>query len=203
MKTMNRLLLVFITTAGLLLGAPFGQVENAPPQASPYVEKPKKGIRINHVDRDADASVAWLKIRVLSDTAIEETWEVVQTLENWDQAMDLISRVETLGEDNGEIRYKLYVSPPWPLGNFDSIVRITRTGKPRMFLYRVEQGFMQGSFGKISAGETPDGGSWIFFENYGAPSARFPDWMVKIGIHLVVPSVLKDIHKRILEVTSQ
>jgi len=200
---MHRILPAFITAVILLLSVPYARADDTQSQDPVQEQQLEKGIHIDNIDRDTDGTIAWIKIRVLTDTAIEETWEVIQGLEDWDKAMDLISKVEILGEENEETRYKLFVSPPWPLGDFDSSVRVRKTSQPHLFLYWVEKGFMQGTFGKMSAGEEPGGGSWILFENYGSAAARFPDWMVKIGIHLVVPSVLKDIHERILEVTSQ
>ena len=42
--------------------------------ASPS-ERPGKGFRIENIDRDANASVAWIKIRVVSDAPVQETWD--------------------------------------------------------------------------------------------------------------------------------
>ena len=165
--------------------------------ASPS-ERPGKGFRIENIDRDANASVAWIKIRVVSDAPVQETWEVVDDIDHWGQAMDLVSNTEILEKKGDVSRYKLFISPPWPMSDFYSIIQVRRTSKPHLFLYWVNEGFMQGSFGKISAGGVP-GGSWIFFESFGSPKNRFPDWMVKIGVHLVLPSVLKDLYNRILE----
>lgn len=188
-----------VTTLFLLIcfaPAGFARAEEPLPLGPPPSEVAKKGIHIEHIDRDANANVAWIKIRVLSDTPAQETWGVIDDIKHWDLAMNLVSKTESLGKQGNVSQYKLFISPPWPLSDFYSMVKVRRTSKPYLFMYWVTEGFLQGSFGKISVGEVP-GGSWIFFENFGSPKNRFPDWMIKIGIHLVLPSVLKDLHKRI------
>jgi len=90
------------------------------------------------------------------------------------------------------------VSPPWPIKGATNIVRVMQKPEEHAFDYWVESGFLQGTYGKISAGPE-SGGSWVQFENFGSPGQRFPDWLVKMAVYLVAPSVLKEIRQQVLE----
>ncbi len=179
-----------------------GRVSLSPAPATAQESKPVKGIHVDHVDRDATDRVAWIKIRVLSDTPPAETWNVIQNIQAWDQFMDLYSHVAVLRADGPMEMYEFTVSPPWPMSEAKTYVRVMKRPKDQTLDYWVDQGFMQGTYGKISVGKA-NGGSWILFENYGSPNHRFPDWVVKIGVYLVTPSVLKDIRNRVLKQMSE
>jgi len=193
----RRLPLWAMLTAALILACP-GRGEPAPVSEKAGKKSGREGMQVHSVDRDADSSHAWIRIHVLCDTPAGETWEVIRGIEDWDEVMDLISRVEVLEENPRETRYKLRISPPWPLSDYFSIVRVREAAEGTELDYRVEEGFLFETFGKIAVGED-QAGSWIRFENLGSPQRRFPDWMVRLGIRLVVPSVLKDIRGRIMK----
>jgi hypothetical protein len=190
----------------LILPALFlpGQAGGSPEEDPLFVpeKKPLKGIRIDRVDRGSTETIAWIRIRVLLDTPFPETWSVLENIDEWDRFMDLYSKVVRLPSDEMMDRYELTVSPPWPINGASNIVRVMQKPKEHAFDYWVEGGFMQGTFGKISAGKEY-GGSWILFENCGSPGHRSPDWLVKMAVYLVVPSVLKDIRQHILEIMEE
>ncbi len=178
------------------MAAPDGETDSA------VAKKPLKGIRIDHVDRDASESVAWIRIRVISDTSLPETWSVLENVEQWEEFMDLYSKVERVSMDGPLDRYVFFVSPPWPLPKAQTVVRLMKNQKDHVLDYWIEQGFMAGTYGTVSVGEN-NGGSRILFENLGPPNQRFPDWMVKMGVYLVVPAVLKEIRERVREIKEE
>ena len=198
----SRLLILCAMAAAVMAGPLPVQGEPVSPSGRARPERARHGIQIDSIDRDADQNSAWLRIQALSDTPVKESWEVMRDIERWDQVMDLISGVEVLGREQAETMYRLSISPPWPLSDYFSIVRVRESEEERTITYRVDQGFLFGTFGTISVGEDP-AGSWMRFENLGSPQRRFPDWMLKIGVHLVLPSVLKDLRERILEVVKE
>jgi len=157
-----------------------------------------KGIRVEHVDRDASETAAWIRIRVLSDTPPQETWNVIRNIRQWDRFMDLYEEVEVLDPDGPMERYRLSISPPWPISRAESLVRVMKRPADRAMDYWVEAGLMQGTYGRISVSDADGKASRILFENTGSPDRRFPDWMVKISVYLVVPSVLREIREQIL-----
>lgn len=169
--------------------------EADPPAAK--AARPIKGTRVVDVDRDATDEVAWIRVQVLSDTPSGATWNVIQNVEQWDRFMDLYAEVRVLRGEGPVTVYEFTVSPPWPIADAKTVVRILKKPADRTLDYWVEQGFMQGTYGKVSV-EKVDGGCRILFENLGSPNQRFPDWMVKIGVYLVMPSVLEDIRKQVL-----
>jgi len=71
-----------------------------------------KGIHIERVDRDATETEAWIRVWVLSDTPLRETWSVLQNVGQWAEFMDLYSKVEQVPGDGNLERYVFDVSPP-------------------------------------------------------------------------------------------
>jgi len=154
-------------------------------------------MHITEIDRGTSETVAWMRIRVRSDTPLDETWPVIEDIEGWDQVMELIQRVETLEIESLGGHYLLHFDPPWPIPDFKILVRAhCPPGTNSILWWAKSQGRMAGDFGKISGGKD-DGGSWLLFEWFGPPSHRYPDWMVKIGIRFVMPSVLEDIYQHL------
>jgi len=174
-----------------------GHAATEPAPAPEKAREEIEGTRVVEVDRNATDEVAWIRIWVLSDTPPGVTWDVIQNVQQWDRFMDLYSQVSLITTDGTMDVYELNVSPPWPISDAKTVVRVLKQPAERTLSYWVELGFMKGTHGKISVEEAA-GGSRILFENLGAPTQRFPDWMVKIGVYLVMPSVLEDLRGQIL-----
>jgi hypothetical protein len=162
----------------------------------------RKGIHIDRVDRSGDEKLSWIRILVHSDTPIKETWSILQDVEHWDRITKLFTRIDLLEAGDHENRYKLHVSPPWPLANYYSIMRVRLGREANRFEYWIDEGYMYGTFGAVSGGQDGEG-CWLLFENFGSPERRFPDWMTKISVYLAMPSVLKDVRNRALEVAKE
>jgi len=82
------------------------------------------------------------------------------------------------------------------------VVQLMKNPRDHEIDYWIERGFMAGTRGTISV-EDEGSGTRLLFENLGPPNQRFPDWMVKIGVYLVMPSVLKEIRGRVQEIQEE
>jgi len=187
--------------ASLLLLASLSHAQQPPPPsaATTATKNPGKGISIQQVDRDTDGKIAWIKIRMLSDTPVKETWVVVGDVDQWARCISLIPRIEPMKSRGADSMYRIYGSPPWPFPDVESVVRVRKSSASCHLSYWIEEGFMEGTYGNISVSREASG-CWLIYDNYGPHKIRFPGWMVKIGVYIVLPSILKDLHAQILEV---
>jgi len=122
----------------------------------------------------------------------------MRDIPQWDRFLSLFSRVVVLAPEGPVERYRFYVTPPWPISGGETTVRVMNRPEDRTLDYRVEAGIMQGTYGRVSVSGANGRGSRILFENLGPPSQRFPDWMVRAAIYLMVPSILKGLRGQIL-----
>jgi len=150
------------------------------------------------IERGTTGNIRLLRIRTLVRHPPRETWAVLQDLESWPAFLDLFSRVMPLGTVDDLVRYRFFVSPPWPVADFESVVRFKSMAEQRLLDWNVEEGGLAGTSGKIYLREVM-GGSEIVYESYTSAGKSFPAWMVKIGLYLVVPGVLDDLCQRIAE----
>ena len=168
------------------------------PETSPRKTTTIRGIRVAHVDRGVSEEFAWIRIHVLVDTPPRYTWEVIQDIAHWNRFTDLFSEPTVLPAEGPMERYRFHVSPPWPFSGGQTFVRVIRKPAGRTLDYWVESGIMAGTYGRIAVSEESGGASRILFENLGSPEQRFPDWMVRISVYLMVPRILKGLRQRIL-----
>jgi len=95
-------------------------------------------------------------------------------------------------------RYRFYVSPPWPMADFESVVSVKRAPGERLLIWRVEEGGLAGMFGRVLVKEAT-GGAEVVYDSYDSAKKSFPAWVVKIGLYIVLPGVLEDLTERIRE----
>ncbi len=161
-------------------------------------EKEHRGFRIETIERERGEKISRLRIRVSMDTGVEATWEILRNLEQWDRFLSLFSRVTPLGDRTPPTHYRLSVSPPWPIPDFESVIWVKKLPRQRTILWRVQKGRMRDSYGRISVKER-EGGCLIDYESLGPAGHTAPKWMVKLGLYFVVPSLARDFHDRVLE----
>jgi hypothetical protein len=157
-----------------------------------------EGVRIEEVRNERTETLVATRIRIFTDAPAGKTWAVLQDMEEWDRFIKLFSHIAPLETEGTETQYLLSVSPPWPIGDFDSVIRVEKLPEERQILWKVEKAKLTGNHGILSVKEA-DGGSRIIYESYGPAKSAFPDWVMKIGINLVLPSVLKDFYREIRE----
>ena len=87
---------------------------------------------------------------------------------------------------------------PWPMADFDSVVLVRSSPQERQILWNVEEGGMAGMFGRILVLEASlEQGSEVVYESFGSAGKRFPAWVVKLGLHIVLPGVLGQLSERL------
>jgi len=173
-----------------------GTVED--PAAPPIRAASAEAYEVLEIERSTTGNIRLLRIRALVRKPPQETWAVILDMESWPEFLTLFSRVWFLGTVDDMARYRFFVSPPWPVADFESVVRVKSLPEQRLLLWNVQEGGLVGMYGKIYIQEAT-GGSEVVYESYGSAGKSFPAWMVKIGLYLVVPEVLKDICRRIAE----
>jgi len=130
--------------------------------------------------------------------APEQTWMVLDDLERWPEFFHLFSEIRPIETAPGLRRYRFSVRPPWPMADFDSVVLVRSSPQERQILWNVEEGGMAGMFGRILVLEASlEQGSEVVYESFGSAGKRFPAWVVKIGLHIVLPGVLGQLSKRL------
>lgn len=130
--------------------------------------------------------------------APEETWAVLDDLERWPEFFHLFTEIRPVEASEAFRRYRFSVRPPWPMADFESVVLVRSSSEERQILWNIEEGGMAGMFGRILVlGASPGQGSEIVYESFGSAGKRFPAWVVKIGLHIVLPGVLGQLSERL------
>jgi hypothetical protein len=93
-------------------------------------------------------------------------------------------------------RYRMSVSPPWPVPDFDSVVWIAKLPELHLILWRADKDDLTRSHGKIILEEV-EGGSRVTYEIHSPAKRAFPPWVVRIGLYLVLPRMTEDFYDRI------
>ncbi len=84
------------------------------------------------------------------------------------------------------------------MADFESLVLVRSSPEERQILWNIEEGAMAGMFGRILVLEASlQQGSEIVYESFGSAGKRFPAWVVKIGLHMVLPGVLGQLSERL------
>jgi uncharacterized membrane protein len=154
-----------------------------------------EGVRIEEVTNDRTETHTTMRIRVLTDAPAGKTWTVLQDLERWHRFTKFISRIAPLDTEGTETRYSLSVSPPWPISDFDAVLRVEKRPEERQILWKMGRAEETEKSGIISVQET-DGGTRVTSEIHGA---AIPNWVMKIGVNLILPSVLDKVYREIRE----
>jgi hypothetical protein len=174
------------------------QAEGKLNKGRPSEEAALEGVRIEEVRNERTETLVATRIRIFTDAPPGKTWAVLQDLEEWDRFIKVFSHIAPLETEGTETRYLLSVSPPWPISDFDSVIRVKKLPEEKQIRWRVEREKLIGNHGIISVKEA-DGGSRIIYESCGPAKTAFPDWVMKIGVNLILPSLLKDFYREIRE----
>ncbi len=160
--------------------------------------RPVKGIRIERIEQKRTEAIAWLRVQVLADTGPAETWSVLQDVEGWGRFLHIFSSVAPVETAGPLTLYRMAVSPPWPIHDFDSLIWIAKLPEYRLLLWRADKDDLAKSHGRIKVEGIP-GGTRVSYEMHSPAKGAFPPWVVKIGLYLVLPRVAHDFYDRIRE----
>ena len=159
---------------------------------------PRKGFRIELIEQKRTEVISWIRVQVVADTGIEETWAVLRNIEAWDEFLRIFSRITPVARTETMTRYRMAVSPPWPVRDFDSLIWMATLPEQRLIFWRADKDDLARSHGRIEAKEIP-GGTRINYEILSPVKETFPPWVVRIGLYLILPGIAKDFYERINE----
>jgi hypothetical protein len=157
-----------------------------------------KDFHIEEIQQKRTEAIAWLRVAVVARTGLEETWDVLQDIEAWDRFLRLFPRVTAIERTETMTRYRMLVSPPWPLRDFESFIWMAKLPEGHLIFWRSNKDDLRGSHGRIEVEETP-GGTRVSYEIHSPVKTAFPKWVVRIGLHLVLPGMAQDFYERIVE----
>ena len=167
-------------------------------QESSEGDIPQKGFRIESIEQKRTEAISWIQIRVVADTGPEATWAVLGNIEAWDEFLRIFPQITPVARTETMTRYKMAVSPPWPVRDFDSLIWMATLPEQRLILWRSDKDDLARSHGRIEVKEIP-GGTRINYEYISPVKEAFPPWVVRIGLYLVLPGIAKDFYERINE----
>ena len=176
-----------------------GSIESAYAEPeTPDGETPLEGFRIERIEQKRTDEIAWMRIQVVADRGSEATWAVLQNIEEWSHFLRIFSQITPVERARTMTRYQLYVSPPWPLGDFVSTVWIAKLPDQRLMLWRADRETLTNSHGRVEVKQIA-GGTRVIYEFQSPARKAFPPWVVRIGLYLVLPGIAKDFYDRIDE----
>ena len=195
MRSCQGLRLLFVVSLLLLSGlTESGYAEGQKPKG----KRPLKGFHVERIEQKRSDTIAWLRIQVLADTGSEETWAVLQNIEEWAVFLRIFSRITPVDRGRTMTRYRMSVSPPWPLRDFVSTIWIAELPDQRLMLWRSDRETLTKSHGRIEVKEIA-GGTRVIYEFHSPAKKAFPPWVVRIGLYLVLPGIAQDFYDRISE----
>ena len=165
---------------------------------TPNGEEPLEGFRIERIEQKRTDTIAWLRIQVVADRGSEKTWAVLQNIEEWPHFLRIFSQITPVERARTMTRYRLSVSPPWPLRDFVSTVWMAKLPDQRLMLWRADRETLTNSHGRIEVKEIA-GGTRVIYEFQSPAGKAFPPWVVRIGLYLVLPGIAQDFYDRINE----
>jgi hypothetical protein len=194
---MHRLTHLPILTLFLTFLAPSGSTTAGPAKPEETVEtSPRQDYRIEEIEQKRTDVISWLRVQVVADAGVKETWAVLQAVEEWDKFLRIFPRVAVLERSETMTRYRFSVSPPWPVGKFDSLIWMAALPEQRLMLWRSHRDDLTKGHGRIEVRETPEG-TRVSYEMHSPAKGAFPPWVVRIGLYLVLPGVAQDFLDRI------
>ncbi len=155
-----------------------------------------KGFRVERIEQKRTEVIAWLRIQVVADTGTEETWAALRNIEEWPEFLRIFSQVTPVARTETMTRYRMSVSPPWPIRDFDSIIGMATLPEQRLIFWRSDKDDLTSSHGRIEVKKIA-GGTRISYEMHSPVKEAFPPWVVRIGLYLVLPGMAKDFYNRI------
>jgi hypothetical protein len=169
-----------------------------PDQGAGGVEMPRKGFGVERIEQKRTETISWLRVQILADTGTEETWAALQNIEEWDEFLRIFPRITPVARTETMTRYRMAVSPPWPIRDFDSLIWVATLPELRLMLWRADKDDLARSHGRIEVEEIA-GGTRVSYEIHSPVKNAFPPWVVRIGLRLVLPGIAKDFYERINE----
>jgi hypothetical protein len=171
-----------------------GRAEQEPPKGG----TPAKGYRIERIEQKRTAVISWVRVQILTDAELDKTWAVLQNIEAWDEFLRVFSLITPVARTDTMIRYRMAVSPPWPVPDFDSLIWIATLPEQRLMIWRGDKDDLTRSHGRIEVKEIA-GWTRVSYEIHSPAQGAFPPWVVRIGLRLVLPRIVKDFYGRINE----
>ncbi len=160
--------------------------------------RPVKGFRIERIEQKRTETIAWLRVQVVADTGPEETWSALEDIEAWAQFLHIFSRITPVEKSGSLTLYRMAVSPPWPIHDFDSRIWIAKLPEYRLLFWRSDKDDLAKSHGRIEVYGIP-GGTRVSYEMHSPAKRAFPPWVVRIGLYLVLPRIAHDFYNQIHE----
>ena len=194
MRSRTRHLLLFLAAPLIALVSPadngYGQSETA------GKAKALKSFHIEGIEQVRTERISWLQVQVLADAGVAETWSVLQDMKAYPEFLRIFTGVTAVDRTEAMTRYRMSVSPPWPMRNFDSLVWVAKLPELRLILWRSDKDDLTSSHGKIALEEVKEG-SRVTYEIHSPAKKAFPPWVVRIGLYLVLPRMAQDFYDRI------
>lgn len=154
---------------------------------------PPKGYRVDQIEQLRTEAISWLRVEVVADTEIEQTWAALQNIEEWDRHLRIFSRITPVARTETMTRYNMSVSPPWPIHDFESLIWLATLPDQRLMLWRADKDDLARSHGRIEVKEI-DGGTRVSYEIHSPAKSAYPPWIVRIGLHLILPGIAQDFY---------
>ncbi len=165
-------------------------------QDAPGKGEASTGFHIERIEQKRTEEISWLRIQVVADTNMKETWAVLQDVETWDQFLRIFSGVTILKRAGALTQYRLAVSPPWPVRDFDSVIWMAKLPEQGLMIWRSDKDNLAGSHGRLEVEGIP-GGTRVSYEMHSPLKGSFPKWVVRIGLYIVLPGMAQDFYERI------
>lgn len=178
----------------LLALSPWAATGRAKPQRGPD-ETSHQGYRIEGIQQKRTGTISWLRVQVVADTDLERTWAALQDIDSW-SFLRIFSGITPLERNGNMTLYRMSVSPPWPIRDFDSLIWMATLPEQRLMLWRSNKDDLTESHGRIEVRELP-GGTLVNYEMHSPAKGSFPPWMVRIGLYLILPGIAQDFYDRI------
>ena len=157
---------------------------------------PLKGFHVERIEQKRTEAIAWLHIQVVANAGTEETWAALQNIEEWAEFLRIFSQITPVARTETMTRYRMSVSPPWPLRDFDSLIWMATLPEQHLMLWRSDKDDLARSHGRIEVKKIA-GGTRVSYEFHSPVERAFPPWVVRIGLYLVLPGIAQDFYDRI------
>ena len=163
-------------------------------EESPEGGIPRKGFRVEQIEQKRTEAISWIRVQVVADTGVEETWAALRNIEAWDEYLRIFTQITPVARTKTMTRYQMAVSPPWPIRDFDSLIWLATLPEQRLMIWRADKDDLARSHGRIEVQEIT-GGTRVSYEIHSPLKKAFPLWVVRIGLRLVLPGIAKDFYE--------
>ena len=189
-RGMKRFSLLFVLS---LLALPGWPAIGHAIEETPEGDISKKGFRIEQIEQKRTEAISWVRVQVVADTGVEETWAALRNVEAWAQYLRVFSQITPVARTRTMIRYRMAVTPPWPVRDFESLIWLAALPEQRLMIWRSDKDDLAQSHGRIEVKEIA-GGTRVSYEIHSPVKRAFPPWVLRIGLRLVLPGIAKDFY---------